>query len=69
MPEAPGTLEGRNALPEETKRKRYRVDSDRGTNEEADDYDWESAGGLQLEEILTESLQNAADSSVDSVGR
>ena len=26
------------ALPEETKRKRYRVDSDRGINEEADDF-------------------------------
>ena len=40
------------ALPEETKRKRYKVVSDFGTNEEASDGDWKQAGGLQLEEMV-----------------
>ena len=41
-----------DALPEETKRKRYWVDSHRNINEEADDYDWKGAGGPQLEEMV-----------------
>ena len=40
------------ALPEETKRQRYKVFSDFGTNEEADDGDWKLAGGPQLEEMV-----------------
>ena len=40
------------ALPEERKRQRYRVNSERSINAEADDDDWKLAGGPQLEEMV-----------------